>query len=671
MSPLDMSCYGISGRIIFWAVSSLALGLFLRRIRQLLAVLRRGRAEKRVKHISTRLLTVASHVLGQLPQLRSLSSRDLAGLGHGLIAWGFFIFIGYYCLFIIIGDGLGYEGIKRTGMFYYYTWVMDIASPLIIAAALWAILRRYVAIPARLKGEQTGEALFILVTVLIHPVTHLLKTATGIALGLPPAASDHAPPFLSGFCAHLLPGSAEAIGRAHTFFFWLHWGTILLVLVYIPYSRYLHVIAAPLNIFFLPVRARGAIRTCDLAGGETLGPARITDFSWKQMLDFCSCVVCGRCQDACPAYQTGKPLNPKQIVQTLYERLRAAIPGRSDGMLQWGEAESHTPDEACAALSREAVQSCTTCAACVEACPLSIDQMDKVIALRRSLVFEGRFDPGHQTALQRVSQNYNPWGIPWIKRAGTVPIEQVQEGKRYDCIYWIGCVSAFDETGQAIAEATAALLRKAGLRFAMLGNREKCCGDFVRRLGDEGLFQQLAQENISLLNRFEFDFLLTHCPHCFNVFKNEYPEFGGTFKVMHHTRLIADILSAGQLRVHVSSDRICYHDPCYLGRYNNLYEEPRSALRSCFGAVAEFPGNRGLSFCCGAGGGQVWKEAEAGSRMNVKRLEELLDCRRSETAIATACPFCLLMFDEALKIKGLEDTVRVRDVAQLIEAQSY
>jgi len=665
-----MSYGGISGRIIFWTASFLALSLFLRRVYQLIAVVRLGRAEKRISHFSTRILTVLSHVLGQLPQLRSLSPRDWAGLGHGLIAWGFFIFIGYYCLFIIIGDGLGYEGIKRTGMFYYYTWVMDIASPLIIAAALWAILRRYAAIPARLRGEQTGEALFILVTVLIHPATHLLKTATGIALGLPPAASGHALPLLSGAVVHFLPGAAGWLTNAHIISFWMHWGTILLVLVYIPYSRYLHVIAAPFNIFFLPERARGAIRTRDLEGGETLGPSRITDFSWKQMLDLCSCVVCGRCQDACPAYQTGKPLNPKQIVQTLYGRLRAAIPGRSDGMLLWSEADSHTPGAAGAALSREAVQSCTTCAACVEACPLSIDQMDKVIELRRSLVFEGRFDRGHQTALQRVSQNYNPWGIPWIKRAGTVPIEQAQEGNRYDCIYWIGCVSAFDETGQAIAEATAALLRKAGLRFAMLGNREKCCGDFVRRLGDEGLFQQLAQENIRLLNRFEFDFLLTHCPHCFHVFKNEYPEFGGAFKVIHHTRLIADILRAGQLRVHASSDRICYHDPCYLGRYNNLYEEPRSALRRCFGSVAEFPGNRGFSFCCGAGGGQVWKEAEAGSRMSVKRLEELLACRGSETVIATACPFCLLMFDEALKIKGFEDTLRVRDIAQLVDELS-
>lgn len=671
MSPLDMDYAGIPGRIIFWTVSSLALALFLRRLYQLFCFLRIGRAEKNVSHGARKILTVVSHVLGQLPQLRSLSRRDFAGLGHSIIAWGFFVFIGYYFLFIIVGDGLGYDGIKQTGIFYCYTWIMDIASPLIIAAALWGILRRYVFVPARIRGEQTWEALFILVTVLIHPATHLLKTATGIALGLPPVTSGHALPPLSGSMVQLLPGTTGWLERAHAISFWMHWGTILLVLVYIPYSRYLHVIAAPFNIFFLPERSRGALRTIDLAGGEKLGASQITDFSWKQMLDLCSCVVCGRCQDACPAYQTGKPLNPKGIVQTLYKRLLAAVPGKTDGTLQWHHADSRTPEEAGAVISREAVQSCTTCAACVEVCPLSIDQMDKIIELRRNLVFEGRFDRGHQIALQRVSQNYNPWGMPWNRRSRTVPIEQAQEGKRYDCIYWIGCVAAFDETGQAIAEATAAILRKAGLRFAMLGNGEKCCGDFVRRLGDEGLFQQLAKENITTLNRFEFDFLLTHCPHCFNVFKNEYPDFGGVFRVLHHTQLIADILNAGQLQMHISSDSICYHDPCYLGRYNNLYEEPRSVLRHCFSTVSEFPGNRRLSVCCGAGGGQVWKEAEGGSLISVKRLEEVLAASGSENAIATACPFCLLMFDEALKMKGLEDSVRVRDIAQLVEEQSY
>jgi Fe-S oxidoreductase len=662
---------GVSGRIVFWAVSSLALAIFLRRLYQLVAVMRHGRVEKRVSHVSARILTVISHVLGQLPQLRSLTPRDCAGLGHGLIAWGFFIFIGYYFLFIIVGDGLGYEGIKQTGIFYYYTWAMDMASPLIIAAALWGILRRYVVIPARLEGEQTGEALFILVTVLIHPATHLLKTATGIALGLPPVGSGHALPPLSGSVANLLPGTAGWMNGAHAVFFWLHWGTILLVLSYIPYSRYLHVIAAPFNIFFLPERSPGALRTLDLAGGEKLGPSRITDFSWKQMLDLYSCVVCGRCQDACPAYQTGKPLNPKRIVQTLYGQLLAAVPGVSDGVLRWHHVDALTTEDAGTAIDREAVQSCTTCAACVEVCPLSIDQTDKIIELRRSLVFEGHFDRGHQTALQRVAQNHNPWGISWNKRARNVPVEQAQEGKHYDCLYWIGCVSAFDETGQAIAEATAGLLRKAGVRFAMLGNREKCCGDFVRRLGDEGLFQQLARENISVLNRFEFDFVLTHCPHCFNVLANEYPDFGGVYKVVHHTRLIADILNAGKLKLHTSAEGVHYHDPCYLGRYNNLYEEPRSILRHCFSSVSEFPGNRRLSFCCGAGGGQVWKDAEAGSLISVKRIEEVLAGSGFKNAIATACPFCLLMFEEALTIKGLQNDVRVRDVAQLVESLSY
>lgn len=674
MSPVSLTYWGIPGYVIFWVIFAVAIALFLFRVFKLWRYLQLGSGWGSFDGIPKRILTALFHVVGQWRQLKTISLKDRAGLGHVFMAWGFLIFVLFYLLFIIIGGGLGLgETMEYTSFFFYYSWVMDIAAPFIILGALWGIIRRYVVKPPRLKGEMTTEAMVILFTVLIHPMTHLFKEATSIALGSPPAGLGATLPPISSALSQLFANSSTAsIEMANVAFFWAHWVIVLFVLVYIAYSRYLHMIASPFNIMLSPSHPLANLKPVDFEADEAFGAAAVADLTKKQLLECYSCVVCGRCQDACPAYASGKPLSPKKVVQDIKKNLlqvgpiltgnKAGASAANPGKLLAGEV-----------ITKEEMWACTTCGACVESCPVGNNQIGMIVELRRKLVYEGIFDSGHKKALQRVAQDFNPWGIRWNNRAKNIGIEEAQAGEHYDCIYWLGCVAAFDERVREVAQATAKILKAAGLKFATLGVKEKCCGDFVRRLGDEGLFHELAIDNVKTLQEFDFDFILTHCPHCFNTIKHEYPQFGGNFKVVHHTQLILDLLREGKVQLQESSqesrEKVIYHDPCYLGRYNDIYQEPRQIMRRVFGEIVEFPRNRSHSFCCGGGGGNAWKEQEAGDKVSVVRLEEATE--GAPQTLATACPFCFLMFQEAIQIKENGDGIKLRDIAEIVEKFVY
>jgi Fe-S oxidoreductase len=674
MSPVSLIYWGIPGYAIFWVLFIVAIVLFLHRAYKLWCYLLLGSGWDGFAQIPKRIITALFHVVAQWCQFKTLSLKNLSGLGHVFMAWGFFIFVIYYFLFIIVGAGFGISEIMENNrFFFYYSWVMDIAAPFVILAALWGIIRRYVIKPSRLKGEQTIEALVILITVFIHPMTHLFKGATSIALGQLPVGLGSNLPVISSALSQLFSGNTlSSVQSANIGFFWAHWGVVLFVLVYIAYSRYLHIIAAPFNILLRPSLPQVALKPIDFEATEAFGISKINDFTRKQLLECYSCVVCGRCQDACPAYATGKPLNPKKVVQDIKGHLLQVGP---ELIKNGSETSAAIPGKELAGevIAEDVMWACTTCGACVESCPVCNDQIGMIVELRRKLVYEGIFDRGHKMALQRVAQDYNPWGIRWNNRAKNTGIEEAKEGEHYDCIYWLGCVAAFDERVREVAQATANILRAAGLKFAMLGVREKCCGDFVRRLGDEGLFQKLATENIRTLQEFDFDFILTHCPHGYNTIKNEYPQFGGNFEVVHHTQLIHDLLKEGKIRLQESGqesrEKVIFHDPCYLGRYNGIYREPRQILRKVTGKIIEFPRHRNNSFCCGGGGGNAWKEQEAGDKISVARLEEAM--RADPQILATACPFCFLMFQEAIQIKGNGDGINLRDIAEIVERFLY
>jgi len=677
MSPVSMTYGVISGYVIFWVIFAVAVGLFLRRMYQLGRYLSLGRGEGGFGHMARRLLNTAVSVLGQWCQLKNLTTKDRASLGHVFMAWGFFIFIPFYLLFIIIGGGFGLgETLEHTKFFFYYTWVMDIAAPFIILGALWGIIRRYVVRPPRLEGEQTIEAMVILVTVFIHPMTHLFKEATSIALGYPPVGLGTSLPPISSALSQLFAGSSpSSIQMAHVGFFWAHWSIVLFVLVFIAYSRYLHMIAGIFNVLLQSPPPKGALRPIDLEAAETFGVSKITDFTWKQLLDLYSCVIYGQCQEVCPATASGKELNPKKLIDDLKGHLLEVGPGLLKGE---AEASPTNPGKALIGevITEDVIWACTTCRACQQVCPVSVEHVDKIIDLRRNLVMEQASIPETALgALRSIEDRGHPWRgttlsrTDWAEGLDIKTLAQDSPPRRIDILFWVGCTDALEERSTKVAQAMAKLLQLAGINFGILGVEESCCGEPARRLGNEYLFQMQAEKNIELLKSYGVKRIVTACPHCYNTIKNEYPQFGGEFEVIHHTDFIAQLLKQGKLRIIKGTGGVVtYHDPCYLGRYNDIYQSPRQILTSIPDIrMVEMERNREHSFCCGGGGGHMWLEEHADQRINELRTEQAMETKAQ--IVVTACSFCLQMFDDGIKAKAAEDQLRVMDIAELVAAQ--
>ena len=670
MSPVSATYWGISGYIIFWVLFTLAVGLFLRRMFQLGRYLSLGRGEGGFGLMVRRLLTTAIEVLGQWCQFKNVTTKDRASIGHVFMAWGFFIFIPFYLLFIIIGGGFGLtETMENTSLFFYYSWVMDIAAPFIIIGALWGIIRRYIVKPTRLEGEQTIEAMVILVTVFIHPMTHLFKEATGIALGYLPVGLGSSLPPISLALSQLFAGSSpSSVQTANIGFFWAHWSIVLFVLVFIAYSRYLHMVASIFNVLLQSPPPRGALRPIDLETTETFGASKITDFTWKQLLDLYSCVVCGRCQDACPAYTSGKPLNPKKVMQDLKRHLLAAGPGLLSGKAQ----AAANPGESLIGdvIAEDEIWACTTCYACQQVCPVANEHIDKIIDLRRNLVMEQAVIPETaEGALRSIEDRGHPWRGTTLSRtdwAEGLDIKTLAEDSDIDILFWVGCTEALEDRSIKVSQAVAKLLKLAGVKFGFLGAEESCCGEPTRRLGNEYLFQIQAEKNIEILKGYNVKRIVTACPHCLNTIKNEYPQFGGEFEVIHHTEFIADLLKKGKLRITKGvSAMVTYHDSCYLGRYNDIYQPPRQILNNMLDlTLVEMEKNRKVGFCCGGGGGRMWLEERIGRRISEVRIEQAIETKAQ--VVATACPFCLQMFDDAIKAKAIEESLKVADIAELV-----
>ncbi len=673
MSPLDITYLGIPGYAIFWVLTVLAFGLFTFRISRLIRYMFLGQKEKGFSQIARRALTTVATTLGQWCQLKGITLKDRAGIGHAIFAWGFLTFAIFYTTFIIIGDGFGLSGtLEHTGFFFYYAWVMDIISPIVIFAALWAIIRRYIVKPPRLKGEQTIEALVSLVAIIIIPVSHLFKLATSIALGQPPAGLGAALPPVSSALSNLFGNSSLAsVSAANTAFFWVHWLIVLLLLGLIAYSRHLHMVASLFNIFFRSPLPKGSLRTIDLETAETFGAAKITDLTWKQVLDLYSCVVCGQCQDACPATASGKPLNPKKVIQDLKNHLLEAGPEllKNRGKTQ-ASANNHTKMLPGEVITQDEIWACTTCRACDEICPLYVEHIDKIVDLRRNLVLEQASIPdAAERALRNIEARGHPWRGATASRtdwARGLDIKILAEDSDVDLLFWVGCTGALEERSIRVTRSVANILKQAGINFGILGTEESCCGEPARRLGNEYLFQMQVEKNIKILNRYNVKKIITACPHCYNTIKNEYPVFGGKFEVVHHTEFIADLFNKGKLKMKkATAGVITYHDPCYLGRCNNIYKPPRQILKNLIDArLVEMADNRKRSFCCGGGGGRMWLEENIGRRINEMRIEQVVKTKAQ--IVATACPFCLQMFDDAIKAKGFEESLKATDIAELV-----
>ncbi len=668
MAPIS----GIAGYAIFWFLFAFAFGLFARRMYYLSRYLMLGKGEKRFDHPVRRLGSTIIHVIGQFCQIKGVSPRakDLAGIGHALIAWGFILLFISYLLYIFIGEGFGISEIMRDNRFFlYYSYVLDITASLVLIAIIWAAIRRYIVRPARLEGEQSFEAGIILILISILMVAHFFMEGFSIAAGLPPAAIH--PPVGSALGSLLDNIGSNLWQPLHNAIWWLHYCVIIGFLVYIPYSKHLHIVLSPLNVFFSSSQPKGALTPIKLEAAETFGVAKIEQFTWKQLLDLYSCAICGRCQDNCPAYLSGKPLSPKKLIQDLKEHLLEVGPAllRTKGQ-GVGEAKSSPHALIGDVITEDVIWSCTTCRACQQVCPVLNEHIDKIIDMRRNLVLEQAKIPETAESILRCieTRGHSCKGTTftrtdWTKGLG---VKVLAEASDFEVLYWVGCVAALEDRNIKVAIAFARLLKAAGVNFGILGVEESCCGEPARRIGNEYLFQTQAQRNIETLKNYNVKRIVTTCPHCFNTIKNEYPQFGGEFEVIHHTEFIAQLLEEGKLKLTKELNEIVtYQDSCYLGRHNDIYEAPRRVLRNILKVKpVEMARHRQEGFCCGGGGGHFWMEERVGKRINEMRTEDAIKTKAE--VVATACPYCLQMFEDGIKAKGKEESLKARDLAELV-----
>ena len=627
--------------------------LFGRRANLLYRIVRLGKPTDRTGDTGRRARTEATVVLGQ----RKLLQRVVPGLVHALVFWGFVVLLPTI-LMALLGavdedwtlPWLGHQG--------WYLLLVDVFCVLVLVGVVAAFGIRKVQRPARFEGSHLREADLILGLIAVIVTTLLLWHASQIALGIaewPPGWSP-----LSNAIATAM-GDGAWLETGERVFVWLHVLTILSFLVYLPYSKHLHIGTAGINVWFGRTRSRGRLEPLDFEVEDEaalrLGSGTLVDMTWKQMLDTMSCTECGRCQDVCPAWATGKDLSPKLLIMGLRDRLFAEGPAVLDG----GEPTALVP----AAVTDEVVWDCVTCGACVHECPVSIEHVDHIVDLRRHLVMaESRFPAEAGTMLRDVGRSSNPWGKPQSERAAWADglgVRVLEPGDPApEVLYWVGCAASFDERARASARATATLLLHAGLDVGILGPRESCTGDPARRMGDEFTFQEQARRNVATLGEAGVTRIVTSCPHCFNTLGSEYTDFGGTYEVVHHTELLAELLADGRLEAPEGTDAITYHDSCYLARHNDVVAAPR-AIVSRIGRPLEMARHGKRTFCCGAGGAHMWME-ERGSAINEERAREAA-ATGAET-LAVACPFCTMMLDDGVRQTG--SGLRVADVAVLL-----
>ena len=622
---------------------AVAIALFGRRAWSLYRLLRSGKPAARFDNVPARARAEATVVVGQ----SKLLQRLLPGLMHAAIFWGFLVLFPTIVI-AMIGAVDAHSTLPWLGEQGWYALLVDVFAVLVLIGVIAAFLIRKVQKPARFKGSHLGEADLILALIAGIVTTLLIWHASQIALHLNDYPAQWAP--ISNALSNAISPVAPVLERVAV---WAHVLIILSFLVYLPYSKHLHILVAAFNVYFGRTRSRGRIEPIDFEKPETevrFGSARAGDMTWKQMLDTMSCTECGRCQDVCPAYSTGKPLSPKLLIMNL-----------RDHLLSQSEAPI-VPN----AVIDDVVWDCVTCGACVQECPVGIEHIDHVIDLRRNLVMvESRFPDEAGTMLRDVDRTSNPWGKPQADRmqwAEGLGVRVLQPGERPpEVLFWVGCAPAFDERARKAAVSTAKLMQMAGVDFAVLGPREACTGDPARRMGDEYTFQRLAGENVATLNQSGVQKIVTTCPHCFNTIGNEYADFGGTYEVVHHTQFLADLVNEGKLAPMPSERTITYHDSCYLARHNDVREAPRE-LVSAVGQAVEMPRNRERTFCCGAGGARMWMEEKRGRPINQERVREAV-ATGAET-LAVACPFCTVMLDDGVRETGAK--LQVFDLATLL-----
>ena len=674
--------------LVFLAVSGYAIYLFINLLYTRILFIKLGKKSEFQPNLKERISTVASNALGH----KKLFKDKKSGLMHLVLFYTFFIIqIGLIEL-IIKGFITGYE-YPLGEAHKYFSLLQEWATFLMFLAVVYGFYRRYGEKLKRLQWRRDGKAAFVYIAL------STLTLSILISLGFEAIRLDHEPnlvyaPF-SGIIAMLFSGIGTTAGTVLFYaFWWIHMLIVFSFLVFVPQSKQFHELFAMVNIFFKKQGPVGKLRKIDFEDeeAEEFGVGKIEDFTQTQLIDLYACAECGRCTNMCPASGTGKTLSPMDLMVKMRDHLTekgASVTSRSpwlpasvfgssalavDAAQRETAATVELPSLIGDVITEEELWACTTCRNCEDQCPVGNEHVDKIIDLRRYLVMtEGNIPSDATRYFQNIERQSNPWGInrkeriKWREEREDITVKTVKETEEFEYLLWVGSMGSFDKRSQKVVQSFSKIMNLAGIEFAILGNDERNSGDTARRMGNEFLFQQLCEENIANFQKYDVKKIVTIDPHAYNTFKHEYPEFGLEAEVYHHTELILKWIQEGRIKPSKDvSESIAYHDSCYIGRYNDIYDIPRQILKSIPGVnILEMERNKSDSMCCGAGGGMMWMEETQGKRINVERTEQALQL--NPTMIGSNCPYCLTMLSDGTKAKEVEETVATMDIVEIVE----
>ncbi|MBY6270981.1 MAG: hypothetical protein CW346_02090 [Bacillaceae bacterium] len=677
-------------------VTAYAVYLFVYVVKTRIEYMKLGKKAEFDKRLKERAKRFLVYVFGQKKLLKDKKS----GAIHVMMFYGFILVQFGAVDFIWKGIRPG-SHLPLGPLYPWFTFFQEIVTLLVLAAVAWAFYRRYIEKLVRLKrGLKNG-----LVLIFIGTLMFAVLFGNGMMMIWEGREAGWSEPVASAIALGFSFLNKTGAFVLFYLFWWIHLLVLLIFLVYIPQSKHFHLIMAPVNVFVSRPDKPGKLNKIDFEdeSQESFGVGKIEDFTRLQLIDLYACVECGRCTNMCPATGTGKMLSPMDLIVKLRDHLtnygaavtskqpwvpgfmfsntlgnRLALQAGSSGGQQSAAALAYQPSLIGDVITEEEIWACTTCRNCEDQCPVMNEHVDKIIDLRRYLVLtEGRMNPDAQRAMQNIERQGNPWGLNrkekenWRELREDVYIPTVKElkkkGEDFEYLFWVGSMGSYDSRSQKIALSFAKLMNIAGVKFAILGNKERNSGDTARRLGNEYLFQELAMANIEEFEKNGVKKIVTIDPHAYNVFKNEYPDFGFTGEVYHHTELLLKWVKEGRLvPKYPVNETVTFHDSCYLGRYNGVYDAPREILKSIKGVkFVEIERNRENAMCCGAGGGLMWMEENTGHRINVARTEQAL--KVNPDIISSACPYCLTMLSDGTKAKEVEDRVKTYDVAEILE----
>jgi Fe-S oxidoreductase len=656
-------------RIIFLVAFLATLYATINVIRRVTGVIGRGHGKADWRVIPGRVVDVFAKTITLTPVWRV---RFWASLFHALVAWGFLFY-----LLVNVGDvlqaffpGFVFFGTGTAGDIYRL--LGDIFSVAVLVGIALLMVRRFITKdpalstrdktllhPKARRGKQR-DSLIVGAFIFLHVGFRFLGEIIRVALH----GSDKWQPFATALSGAFSGWSQSALLAGEHVAFWVAIGLIMAFMPYFLYTKHLHLFLAPINFLLTPAfESPGALEPLNFEDEsiEQFGAARLEDLGWYQIMDAYACIMCNRCQDACPQYSTGKVLSPAALEINKRYFINQEVKALANG----GQSSQALLEFA---IPQEAVMACNACGACTDICPVGNDPMRDILDIRRSMVLmDSNFPEQWQAAFRGMERNMNPWNVPQSERmkwaeGHNVPTIEVNPDP--DILWWVGCAPATDNRAQSTAQAFARILNAAGVNYAVLGRSEQCTGDAARRAGNEYLFNELAKANVEMLNEVAPQRIVTTCPHCLHTLKNEYKAFGGNYRVIHHTQLIQELLAAGKLQLKPAPrEKVTFHDPCYLGRQNDVFAQPRAVLASAGVGLVEMEKNRRQSFCCGAGGAQVWKEEEHGDLgVNVSRFRQA--AHTGAGTLAVGCPFCMTMLMDASKAEASE--IAVRDVAEIV-----